>query len=55
MNEIVSILGLAEAEVARLNEVNGAKDCRYFSQATCLYTPGTSAGSRSDETSRPGS
>ena len=36
VKEIVWSLEEAEAEVARLNELNGSKGCRYFWQTTRL-------------------
>jgi hypothetical protein len=34
VKEIVATLAEAESEVSRLNELNAAKDCLYFCQAT---------------------
>jgi hypothetical protein len=45
VKEIVSTLELAEAEVARLNALNGSKGCRYVWRATRLFPPGAAAGS----------
>ena len=52
VTEIVSEQSIAEAEVARLNELNAAKGCRYFWQPTRLYPAGTSASAR-QASSRP--
>ena len=45
VKEIVATRELAEAEVARLNALNGSKECRYVWQATRLFPPGAAAGS----------
>ena len=45
VKEIVSTRELAEAEVARLNALNGSKGCHYIWQATRLFPPGAAAGS----------
>ena len=55
VKEVLWSLELAEAEVARLNQLNADKGCRYVWQATRLFEPGTSAGTDAPEASRPAS
>jgi hypothetical protein len=55
VKEVVRDLATAEAEVARLNALNGDKGCRYTWQATRLYPAGSAAGQGSDPpTTEPG-
>jgi len=44
--EVVTTAALAESEAARLNRLNGDKSCEYIVRLTRLYSPGTSAGSK---------
>lgn len=44
VKEIVRDLAIAEAEVARLNQLNADKNCRYFWQTTRLFEAGESFG-----------
>ncbi len=53
VKEVVWGLELAQAEVARLNQLNGAKGCRYVWQATRLYPPGTAAGHSDGDAAPP--
>ena len=45
VKQIVRTLEIAEADVARLNDLNGHKGSRYWWQYTRLFPDGTSAGS----------
>ncbi len=45
VKEVVRSRELAEAEVSRLNAVNGEKDVRYWCQQTRLFPAGQTAGS----------
>lgn len=45
VKEIVRDLEIAQAEVERLNRLNGHKNCRYYWQTTRLFGPGESFGS----------
>ena len=49
VKEIVRDERVAAAEVARLNQLNAAKGCRYFWQPTRLFPAGVSAGSSNGE------
>lgn len=53
VKEIVWERHVAEAEVARLNALNAAKQCRYFWQSTRLAPPQLSVAGARGPTSRP--
>jgi hypothetical protein len=44
VKEVVRDLGIAQAEVDRLNTLNQDKKCKYFWQATRLFPAGDSFG-----------
>ena len=44
VKEVVRDQALAEAEAARLNQVNSDKGCRYWATPTRLFPEGTAAG-----------
>lgn len=49
VKQVVRSRELAEAEVARLNALNGGEGVRYWWQATRLFPDGTSAGTQEAE------
>ena len=53
VKEIVRDLEIAQAEVERLNRLNGHKNCRYYWQTTRLFGPGESFGTHRPAEGQP--